>query len=157
MADQQPVAEEAVTVSHFFAASPRRVFEAWASLESLTLWMTPYPHARVATEVSVDFRVGGGFRFIMTGDDSTCEVWGEYLEIVPPSRLVFTWTGATTGDRVTRVTVQLRAHRGGTELTLTQERLPRRESTEGYLAGWGIMLSHLEHYLTQATASEHSP
>ena len=72
-------------------AVPReRVFEAWLDSESLAHWMRPgnITHATV----TVDPRVGGGFRIVMEGrPHGVRRAPGEYLAIEPPSLLSFTW------------------------------------------------------------------
>ncbi len=78
-------------------AVPReRVFEAWLDSESLAHWMRPgnLTHATV----TLDPRVGGGFRIVMEGQPDGCvEHHGEYLAIEPPSLLSFTWISEEHG------------------------------------------------------------
>jgi uncharacterized protein YndB with AHSA1/START domain len=66
-------------------AVPReRVFEAWLDSESLAHWMRPGDSTHAI--VTVDPRVGGGFRIVMEGSSHGCvEHTGEYLAIEPPS------------------------------------------------------------------------
>jgi uncharacterized protein YndB with AHSA1/START domain len=129
-------------------AVPReRVFEAWLDSESLAQWMRPMDctHARV----TVDPRVGGGFRIVMEGMmHGSVEHHGEYLAIEPPSLLSFTWISQHTDHKPTVVTIEFRERSGGTELVLTHRRLPPKE-VEGHRQGWTDIMRVLEETLTR--------
>jgi uncharacterized protein YndB with AHSA1/START domain len=129
-------------------AVPReRVFEAWLDSESLAHWMRPgeFTHATV----SVDPRVGGGFRIMMEGrtDDASCnEHRGEYLAIEPPSLLSFTWISKATDHQPTVVTIEFHERGTGTELVLTHRRLPPK-AVEGHRKGWTDIVRLLDEAL----------
>ena len=78
-----------LTLTRFVDAAPALVFEVWTRPEHLRHWFGPRgfttPHAEV------DLRVGGRYRYVMRdpmGNDYPCG--GEYHEIVPDKKLVFT-------------------------------------------------------------------
>jgi uncharacterized protein YndB with AHSA1/START domain len=119
-------------------AGADEVFAAWTDPEVMGRWLSPVGHA----EVEVDLRVGGRFRLIMGAEDRRLEHSGEYLEIAPPRRLVFTWRSPYTGPGPSLVTVELRPAEDGTELLLTHERLPA-DQVEPHTGGWGRMLDRL--------------
>lgn len=129
-------------------AVPReRVFQAWLDSESLAQWMRPgnFTHATV----SVDPRVGGGFRIRMEGrPEGDVEHRGEYLAIEPPSLLSFTWISRYTDHEPTVVTIEFHERGTGTELVLTHRRLPPRE-VEGHRKGWTDVMRLLDEALTQ--------
>lgn len=129
-------------------AVPReRVFQAWLDSESLAQWMRPgnFTHATV----SVDPRVGGGFRIRMEGrPEGDVEHLGEYLAIEPPSLLSFTWISRYTDHEPTVVTIEFHERGTGTELVLTHRRLPPRE-VEGHRKGWTDVMRLLDEALTQ--------
>jgi uncharacterized protein YndB with AHSA1/START domain len=116
-------------------ALPRqRVFEAWLDSESLAQWMRPMDCTHAT--VTLDPRVGGGFRIVMEGPShGAVEHRGEYLAIEPPSLLSFTWISPHTDQRPTVVTVELYERAGETELVLTHRGLPVKE-VEGHRQGW---------------------
>jgi uncharacterized protein YndB with AHSA1/START domain len=118
-------------------ARPSEVFAAWTTPERMATWMSP----KGAAEAEVDLRVGGRFRVIMV-DADRLEHTGEYLEVDPPRRLVFTWASPYTGPEPSVVTVELHPHGDGTRLVLRHERLPA-EAVEGHRGGWGRMLERL--------------
>jgi uncharacterized protein YndB with AHSA1/START domain len=123
-----------------------RVFEAWLDSESLAQWMRPadFTHATV----TVDPRVGGGFRIVMEGrnDGGDYEHRGEYLVIEPPSLLSFTWISKATGHQPTVVTVEFHERGTGTELVLTHRRLPP-QVIESHRQGWSDIVRLLEEAL----------
>ena len=130
-------------------AVPReRVFEAWLDSESLAHWMRPgnFNHATV----TVDPRVGGGFRIVMEGrtDGGDYEHRGEYLAIEPPSLLSFTWISNATGHKPTVVTIEFHERGTGTELVLTHRRLAPK-AVEAHREGWTDVVRLLDEALTR--------
>jgi len=130
-------------------AVPReRVFRAWLDSESLAHWMCPMGVSRAT--VTVDPRVGGGFRILMEGPaHGVVEHTGEYLAIDPPSRLSFTWISKHTDQRPTVVTIEFHERGQGTELVLTHRGLPPAE-VEGHRQGWTDILRLLGEHLHPA-------
>jgi uncharacterized protein YndB with AHSA1/START domain len=134
----EPPAAPAVELRRFLPAATDEVFAAWTDPELMARWLSPVGHA----EVEVDLRVGGRFRVTMGAEDRRIEHSGEYLEVVPPRRLAFTWASPYTGPEPSVVTVELRPADDGTELLLTHERLPE-DQVEPHAGGWGRMLDRL--------------
>ncbi len=136
-----------LVVRRQIAVRRERVFQAWLDSESLAQWMRPgnFTHATV----SVDPRVGGGFRIMMEGrPEGDVEHRGEYLAIEPPSLLSFTWISRYTDHEPTVVTIEFHERGTGTELVLTHRRLPPRE-IEGHRKGWTDVVRLLEEALTR--------
>jgi uncharacterized protein YndB with AHSA1/START domain len=146
------VADEAapvLVVRRQMAVPRERVFEAWLDSESLAHWMRPgnFTHATV----TVDPRVGGGFRIVMEGrtDDGDYEHRGEYLVIEPPSLLSFTWISNATDHTPTVVTIELHERGTGTELVLTHRRLAPK-AVEAHREGWTDIVRLLDEALTRS-------
>lgn len=131
-----------VRVTRVLPATPEEVFAAWTDVESLKRWLCPGDTRVSAAEV--DLRVGGRFRVVMSDESEDHENVGEYLEIEPPTRLVFSWRSAGTEGRETRVTVNLRPSGDGTELELIHERLPDERSARRHRSGWSSIAEKLE-------------
>ena len=129
-------------------ADRQRVFQALASPEKMAKWF--YGMERGKAKATCDFRVGGKYSIEMSDDDKKCVPTGEYLEIVPPARLVFTWSieGLVTKSKVT---IELFEKGRDTELVLTHE-LPE-DMHERHEHGWRNCLDHLETLLAQSAAS----
>jgi uncharacterized protein YndB with AHSA1/START domain len=133
---------EALVVERLVPASVEDVFAAWTTPERMAEWLSPVGHA----EAEADLRVGGTFRVVMADERSRIEHSGEYLELHPPSRLVFTWVSQYTGPEPSVVTVELHPHEEGTRLVLTHDRLPA-EVLESHRGGWAAMLDRLAEIL----------
>ncbi len=137
-------------------AKRERVFEAWTKPELIQQWLVP-PEDWTA-RASADVRVGGKYQVDMhvAQAQDTCshgfkpgEILphtGEYLEIVPPEKLVFTWSSPSVTN--TRVTVELKDLGDSTELWLTHELLPDEAARESHSGGWNGAMVKLERLLT---------
>ena len=126
-----------------FTASRERVFRAWITPRALEHWFRP--RGMSVTVRSLEARVGGSFRFDVENGGS---IIGTYLHVVPPEKLVFTWSGEATQDRETVVTLDFLDQGSVTEVVLTHERLgtpERRALAEG---GWPSLLDALASVLS---------
>lgn len=135
-----------VQVKRLLPADVGRVFEAWRSAEAMSRWFVVEPSWRA--EATNDFRVSGKYRVEMRRGDGTVFVaWGEYLEIDPPRRLVFTWNSAMPAVQRSRVTIELASVGWSTELTLIHELLPDTDEGRAHAIGWEGSLANLERYV----------
>ena len=83
--------QDVVTAEIFIAAPPQRVFEALTDPKQAPQWWGQEGLYRI-TEYRGDVRVGGKWASLgMGADGKEFRVYGEYLEIDPPRRLVYTW------------------------------------------------------------------
>src|SRR5690625_2899296 len=74
-----------------FDAARELVWRAWTEDTELAQWLRPFG---VTTDsVSFDVRVGGVYTYTMTNDetDEKFPTGGQFLEVEPMDRLVFTW------------------------------------------------------------------
>ncbi|MCX4582420.1 SRPBCC family protein [Streptomyces sp. NBC_01481] len=78
-----------LVITRVFDAPRSLVFEAWTKPEHVRQW---YGLRSLTTSVcEIDFRPGGAWRWGQTGADGNAVVFsGEYKEIVPPERIVYT-------------------------------------------------------------------
>lgn len=85
----EPTSEREVIIRRRFDAPARLVFEAFSTAEAIRRWFGPKGWSLTLCEM--DFRVGGRYRFAMTGPDGRQGplFGGEYLEIVPNRKLVY--------------------------------------------------------------------
>jgi uncharacterized protein YndB with AHSA1/START domain len=138
---------------HLFSATPQEVFDAWLDPESLREWMCP--GALTVGDVQVDARVGGAFRIVMRGQSGEWLHTGEYREIRPPERLVFTWRSHATHWKDSLVTVELSAQGENTELILTHELLQDEEAIRQHTQGWQGIIEKLDLYLFHCKEASH--
>ena len=79
------------SITRIFDAPRELVWRAWTDENELVTWLRPFG---VSTDsVAIDVRVGGRYRYTMTNSETGEEfpTGGEYLEVAPVDRLVFTW------------------------------------------------------------------
>ena len=135
-------------ISRVIEAPRDRVYAAWADPEQLKQWFGP---ENVKTrELVADARVGGTFRWdIINSEGEEMTMRGEFRELEPDKKIVFTWQWEDDEDwenHVSIVTVELDDADGGTELRLTHEQLPNEESRDGHTRGWNSALDKLEKF-----------
>ena len=128
--------ERELVVTRTFNAPARRVFEAWTQPEQLERWWTPKSFGITFLSCDVDPRPGGTYRFVFAHPESgePMAFVGRYLEVEPPSRLV--WTNEE-GDDGAVTTVTLEERDGKTHLTL-QDLYPSREALDEALASESV-------------------
>ena len=98
-------ADREVTFTRTFDAPAPLLFAAWSTPEHLMQWFGP--EGWPLTLCEVDFRVGGRYRFAMTGPSGEQETpfGGEYLEIVPDKKIVYDDAWESPGSESMVVTV----------------------------------------------------
>jgi uncharacterized protein YndB with AHSA1/START domain len=79
-----------------------------------------------------------------TADGEHHQVSGVYREVVPGTRLVFTWAWQSTPERESLVTVTLARDGDGTLLTLHHEQFFDQAARDGHERGWTGTLDKLE-------------
>ena len=80
-----------VRITRIFDAPRELVWAAWTQADQLAKWFMP--HGFTVPECELDLRPGGAKRLVARGPDgSEMPLGGEFREIVPPERLVFTET-----------------------------------------------------------------
>jgi uncharacterized protein YndB with AHSA1/START domain len=126
-----------------FDAPAQAVFDAWTSVEVLKRWWHAW-HDGDTPFAEVDLRVGGTIRLTMRNPDGEEYTGGgEYLEVRPPERLVFTWVWDDGDDSPARIELDFTERDGRTTLVLTQIGLKDDESRRSYEGGWGITFDNL--------------
>src|SRR5947209_18318474 len=124
-------------ISRLFKAPPQRVYAAWTDPVQLRQWFGP---EEVQTHDFVaDVRIGGRYHWRLTnqeGEEMT--VRGEYRELIPGKRIVFTWQwddDEAWENQASVVTIDLSDRDGGTELRLRHEHLPSEASRDRHTHG----------------------
>lgn len=154
--------ELSLTVSRVIHAPRERVFDAWVKPELRRQWWLNNRGEPLA-ECRIDARVGGRYHmeeYCDVPDDATYgpnylwELAGEFLEIDPPKRLVFTWNVNHKPPVVDqRVTVEFREVDGGTEVTITHSGRMDAKMRDGTYGGWSELLGHIERVFGRAAAA----
>jgi uncharacterized protein YndB with AHSA1/START domain len=107
-------------------ASVREI--AWTKAELFKRWWTRKSFAQSLLSCEMDVRVGGGYRLEFRVDSSkTMAFFGRYLEVTPPSRLVWTNDEAAGAGAVTTVTFE---EQGGKTLVVMHDLYPSKEALD---------------------------
>lgn len=140
--------KDAIRVTRLLSAPRALVFKAWTDPVLMTRWF--FLAEGWTAQVRSDLRVGGQYEVVMLDTDGVRHVQtGEYRQIVPDSRLQFTWTCRDVGVEDSLVTVTLEERGDQTELVLTHELPADPKIREAHDHGWQGCLASLERYLTQ--------
>ncbi len=135
-----------ISVTRLLPARRARVFEAWTRPELMARWF--FPGSDWTVSVSSDLRVGGRYELLMReASGAEHRQFGEYREIVPVSRLVFTWSCPELSVVDSVVTVVLAERGEQTELSLVHELPPDPKMRRGHEEGWTGCLGNLEKLL----------
>jgi uncharacterized protein YndB with AHSA1/START domain len=125
-----------VEVSMHIAATPETVFRYFTDPGRYAQWM--------GSDATLEPVPGGCYRVWMRDG---VEATGEFVEIDPPRRLVFTW-GWTHDPAVppgaTRVVITFAAEDGGTRVVLRHHDLPDDGQREHHRKGWEVYLGRLD-------------
>lgn len=149
--------ENEVFIEEVFNASPDRVFSAWTDPEKLLKWYAPA--GCTIRFVTLEIRPGGKFHSCISNPQyGDCWCVGEYKEIIPTRKLVFSmvntdakgipvnpasigmdpeWPGETL------VTVTFTEEDGKTRLQLRQTVSQHIAKKTGAYSGWLQMLNNM--------------
>ena len=122
-----------LVVTRTFDAPARIVFEAWTTPELLMQWWAPKSFGVSFISCEADARTGGAYRFVFRHPGSGLPVafFGRYIEVTPPSRLVWTNEEDGEGGAVTTVTFE---ERGAETLVVMHDLYPSKEALDGAIA-----------------------
>jgi uncharacterized protein YndB with AHSA1/START domain len=143
-----------IVITRVFNAPRQLVFEAWSKPEHLAQWWGLRSLAMAVCEV--DFRVGGTWRFVVRGPDGNeFGFRGEYREIVPPERLVYTDSFDGMPGHESLVTLSFDEQDSKTMLTMLS-RYSSVEDRDGHIKsgmepGMRETLDRLAEYLAKAS------
>ena len=134
MSDERDRAQE-LQVETRVEAPPEVVFSFFTEPEKYRLWK--------GQEAELDARPGGIYRVTM---DDVNVVRGEYVDVDPPHRVVFTWgfegnEGHPPGTSQVEVTFTADGH--ATIVRLRHTGLPDEEQRSAHAAGWPLYLTQL--------------
>ena len=137
-------------VSRVFAATRKRVFDAWVKHDHFVQWMCP-PGVTI-TLCEIDVRAGGAWRIAGLHDGGRVFASsGKYVEVKRPERLSFTWAHHADGDfakprgHETTVRIEFRALGSKTEITLIHG--PFTDGSSEHNRGWIGSFDKLEAFL----------
>ncbi len=160
MTDHQP-SDDAMVIERTFDAPVATMWDMWTQPEHFRAWYGP--KGASVPVADMDVRVGGLRRISMEMQtpNGPMTMWfvGEYREVEPPGRLVYTESMADETGRVlspsemgmpdghpetTEVIVELDDLDGGTKMVMTHRGVP---ADSGGAMGWAMALDKLVTYV----------
>lgn len=144
------ITENGIEINREFAAPPAAVFEAWTTAEDFARWFggrdVPVPGD------SLDYVAEPGrvwtAQMVLPGGN-TMDWTGEFVEVTPPERLVFTITDRPAEPERATIVVELTPTADGTRMRFTQETPGfAPEQQDAVLAGWQGFMDVLEEIAT---------
>lgn len=126
-----------IRLHRVLTTNPPKVYRAFVEPDAMASWLPP--NGFLCTVHEMDARVGGkhrkSFRNFTTG--ASHSFGGEYRELIPGERLVYTDRFDDPGmPGEMTVTVTLRAVSAGTELTIEQAGIPDMIPPDQCYLGW---------------------
>jgi uncharacterized protein YndB with AHSA1/START domain len=140
---KQP-SELVLRLERVLPASRQAVFRACTESLELAKWWGP--RGFTTPSIEIDLRVGGRYRFAMQPPDgSLFYLVGEFREIIPPSRIAYTfvWEPPAPDDRDTLVTLTFQGVEGSTTVDLTQGGFATEARLALHRQGWSESLERL--------------
>ncbi len=140
-----------LSITRLMDAPRHAVYRCWSEPELMKQWFAPKPFT--TPRVEIDLRPGGRSLVVMaTPDGQEMPNPGQYLEVVPDTRLVF--TDAYTGDWVPSakpfmtVILTFEDEAGKTRYTARVRHWTAADKAQheqmGFETGWGICADQLE-------------
>lgn len=143
--------ERELVVTRTFKGPAHIVFKAWTTPELLKRWWAPKSFGVFFVSCEVDARTGGAYRFVMghPASEQPMAFFGHYIEVTPPSRLVWTNEEGDEGGQVTTVTFE---DRGGETLVVMHELYPSKDALDdamasGSTSGFSETFEQLDEFL----------
>jgi len=107
-----------ILITHVFDAPRELVWKVMTDPATIPQWWGP--RSQKTTVDKMDVREGGSWRFISHGEDGVEHAFhGEYREVVPPERLVYTFEYEGMPGHVSLEQVRYEEHDGKTSMTNT--------------------------------------
>lgn len=135
-----------------FVDAPReRIFRSLTDPAELARWWGP--HGYTTPEIVLDLSVGSDYRLAMQPPDGDLfHLSGEFLEIAPPSRLVYTfrWEEPDADDQETVVTLSLAAVGDATEVALSHGEFATQARLALHRDGWTDSFEKLRDFIAQS-------
>ena len=157
---------DAVVIERIFAAPRDIVWQMWTQPEHFQKWYGPQGFS--VPVANMEMRVGGKRLICMASPDGSMKMWttGEYTEIVPTERLVYTESPADENGNVvspaamgmpegypatTEVTVLLEDLSGRTKMVMTHAGIP---ADSGGAGGWAQAFDKLADYIATGPSNK---
>ncbi len=148
--------DQELVVTRTVGAPARLVFEAWTRPDLFQLWWAPKSFGVYVVSKEMDVRTGGSYRLLMGHPslEQPMTFLGRYLEVTPPSRLIWTNDEGGEGGAITTVTFE---EKDGATLVVVHERYSSKDALDeaiasGSTSGWGEQFEQLDNLIVRQDA-----
>ena len=145
-----------LVVTRTLDAPARIVFDAWTKPELFLRWWAPKSFGITFLSCEMDVRTGGSYRFVFghPASEQPMAFFGRYIEVTPPSRLV--WTNEE--DEAGAVSTATFEEKDGKTRVVVHDLYPSKEALDGAIASgstgaWPEQFEALDDLLTTLGAS----
>jgi uncharacterized protein YndB with AHSA1/START domain len=145
-AKAERTSDRELVVSRTINGPARTVFGAWTTPELMMRWWSPKSFPITLLSCEMDVRIGGVYKLTFGYEGSTFEFFGRYLEVTPPTRLVWTNEEADSGETVTTVTFE---ETDGKTLVVVHDLYPSKDALDGAIAAGSTAISAMPESLAQ--------
>ncbi len=124
--------ERELVITRSFDGPAHLVFEAWTKPELLMRWWAPASFGITFISCEADVRTGGSYRFVFGHPDfdQPMTFFGKYIEVTPPTKIVWTNEEGEEGS-VTTVTL---SERDGKTLLVLSDLYPSKDALDAAIA-----------------------
>jgi len=147
----KPRTERELVINRVFDAPRELVFRMWTDPKHMAQWWGPRAHPSASVELEA--RPGGRWRHCLRSVETGEDLWhhGEFREVVPPERLVFTFVWEEEGERGIEnlVTITFAEENGKTLMTFRQSPFQSDAERDGHRDGWTSAFDRLDEHLLQ--------
>jgi uncharacterized protein YndB with AHSA1/START domain len=134
-----------VKLHRVFQSKPERIYKAFIDPDAMSKWLPP--NGFTGKVHSMDARVGGSYKMSFTNfsNGQSHSFGGEFVEMVPNERLVYTdkFDDPNMPGEM-RTTVTIKQVSVGVELNVVQEGIPDMIPVEACYLGWQESLALLK-------------
>jgi uncharacterized protein YndB with AHSA1/START domain len=144
---------EEITITRIFDAPRELVFKAWTEPERFASWFGPADSDLPRSMVAMDVRPGGEWRATMFAGPSRKVIqWhGVYLELVPPERLVLTFSDRPGEEPVVATVILTDLGDGRTQMVFRQRGgAPPPDEYPPAEHGWSVFFDRMAEHLAMA-------
>ena len=145
-----------LSMARRFNASDKAVYEAWTTPELMKKWLFTTEDSNQVAKNSL--RMGGGWEIVDRREGTDYRAIGEYLELKPPHKLMFSFKMPQFNDLEDRITVWISMVQNSCEMAFVQEiTVPHEEGwteedvkragtefSEESRKGWSLMFENLK-------------
>lgn len=146
--------ETTITEEKTFQVPVSALYKAWTEEEELKNWWKP--GGRTLSSLDAELEEGGTLKYTfetLEESNGNLVIDGEYREVLPEEKLVYTWNWSIDDAPVEngeyQLTVEFSGEGDASKLHITQENTGGQEAIHPHKEGWDKALAELDAYLSQ--------